>query len=202
MRLLWYRIVIDKSSDTVVVVMISAQNLADRYGVKKSTILTFVKNYLDVINRDGQNAYQTGTKKEWEFTEEAVRIIDKLRDVSSSVAERPADTERVQQLLIENSNLKTALLLARREVEEQKDKVINLLETAPVKELAAAQSDLAAQEKENESLRQKMAEQELQISLLKAEKEEADRKYQEQIQNFSEQLETAKNKKPFWKFWK
>jgi hypothetical protein len=202
MRLLWYRIVIDKSSDTVVVVMISAQNLADRYGVKKSTILTFVKNYLDVINRDGQNAYQTGTKKEWEFTEEAVRIIDKLRDVSSSVAERPADTERVQQLLIENSNLKTALLLARREVEEQKDKVINLLETAPVKELAAAQSDLAAQEKENESLRQKMAEQELQISLLKAEKEEADRKYQEQIQNLSEQLETAKNKKPFWKFWK
>lgn len=181
--------------------MISAQNLADRYGVKKSTILTFVKNYLDVINRDGQNAYQTGTKKEWEFTEEAVRIIDKLRDVSSSVAERPADTERVQQLLIENSNLKTALLLARREVEEQKDKVINLLETAPVKELAAAQSDLAAQEKENESLRQKMAEQELQISLLKAEKEEADRKYQEQIQNLSEQLETAKNKKPFWKFW-
>jgi hypothetical protein len=182
--------------------MISAQNLADRYGVKKSTILTFVKNYLDVINRDGQNAYQTGTKKEWEFTEEAVRIIDKLRDVSSSVAERPADTERVQQLLIENSNLKTALLLARREVEEQKDKVINLLETAPVKELAAAQSDLAAQEKENESLRQKMAEQELQISLLKAEKEEADRKHQEQIQNLSEQLETAKNKKPFWKFWK
>jgi hypothetical protein len=182
--------------------MISAQNLADRYGVKKSTILTFVKNYLDVINRDGQNAYQTGTKKEWEFTEEAVRIIDKLRDVSSSVAERLADTERVQQLLIENSNLKTALLLARREVEEQKDKVINLLETAPVKEMAAAQSDLAAQEKENESLRQKMAEQELQISLLKAEKEEADRKYQEQIQNLSEQLETAKNKKPFWKFWK
>ena len=182
--------------------MISAQNLAARYGVTKAAILAFVKSNLDVINRDGRNAYQTGTKKEWEFTEEAVRIIDKLRDVSSSVAERPADTERVQQLLIENSNLKTALLMARREVEEQKDKVINLLETAPVKELAAAQSDLAAQEKENESLRQKMAEQELQISLLKAEKEEADRKYQEQIQNLSEQLETAKNKKPFWKFWK
>ena len=179
--------------------MISAQNLADRYGVKKSTILTFVKNYLDVINKDGQNAYQTGTRKEWEFTEEAVRIIDKLRDVSSSVAERPADTERVQQLLIENSNLKTALLMARREVEEQKDKVITLLESAPVKELAAAQSDLAAQERENESLKQKMAEQELQISLLRAEKEEADRKYQEQIQNLAEKLETAK--KPFWKFW-
>lgn len=179
--------------------MISAQNLADRYGVKKSTILTFVKNYLDVINKDGQNAYQTGTRKEWEFTEEAVRIIDKLRDVSSSVAERPADTERVQQLLIENSNLKTALLMARREVEEQKDKVITLLESAPVKELAAAQSDLAAQERENESLKQKMAEQELQISLLRAEKEEADRKYQEQIQKLAEKLEAAK--KPFWKFW-
>lgn len=179
--------------------MISAQNLADRYGVKKSTILTFVKNYLDVINKDALNAYQTGTKKEWEFTEDAVRIIDRLRNVSSSVAERAADTERVQQLLQENSNLKTALLLARREVEEQKDKVITLLESAPVKELALAQSDLKAQEMENESLRQKMTDQELQISLLRAEKEEADRKYQEQIQKLAEKLETAK--KPFWKFW-
>lgn len=163
--------------------MISAQNLAVRYGVTKAAILAFVKSNLDVINRDGRNAYQTGTKKEWEFTEEAVHIIDKLRDVSSSVAERPADTERVQQLLIENSNLKTALLLARREVEEQKDKVINLLETAPVKELAAAQSDLAAQEKENENLRQT-------IEVLKKELEEKDRQLAE------------KNKKPFWVFWK
>lgn len=181
--------------------MISAQNLADRYGVKKSTILTFVKNYIDVINKDALNAYQTGTKKEWEFTEDAVRIIDRLRNVSSSVAERAADTERVQQLLQENSNLKTALLLARREVEEQKDKVITLLESAPVKELALAQSDLKAQEMENESLRQKMTDQELQISLLRAEKEESDKKYREQIQNLSEQLEAAKNKKPWWKFW-
>ena len=181
--------------------MISAQNLADRYGVKKSTILTFVKNYLDVINKDALNAYQTGTKKEWEFTEDAVRIIDRLRNVSSSVAERAADTERVQQLLQENSNLKTALLLARREVEEQKDKVITLLESAPVKELALAQSDLKAQEMENESLRQKMTDQELQISLLRAEKEESDKKYREQIQNLSEQLEAAKNKKPWGKFW-
>jgi hypothetical protein len=181
--------------------VISAQNLADRYGVKKSTILTFVKNYLDVINKDALNAYQTGTKKEWEFTEDAVRIIDRLRNVSSSVAERAADTERVQQLLQENSNLKTALLLARREVEEQKDKVITLLESAPVKELALAQSDLKAQEMENESLRQKMTDQELQISLLRAEKEESDKKYREQIQNLSEQLEAAKNKKPWWKFW-
>lgn len=175
--------------------MISAQNLADRYGVKKSTILTFVKNYLDVINRDGQNAYQTGTKKEWEFTEEAVRIIDKLRDVSSSVAERPADTERVQQLLIENLNLKTALLLARREVEEQKDKVINLLETAPVKELAAAQSYLAVQEKENENLRQT-------IEVLKKKFKDEKEKLKKELAEKERQLSEKKNKKPFWKFWK
>lgn len=174
--------------------MISAQNLADRYGVKKSTILTFVKKYLDVINRDGQNAYQTGTKKEWEFTEEAVRIIDRLRDVSSSVAERPADTERVQQLLIENSNLKTALLLARREVEEQKDKVINLLESAPVKELAAAQSDLKAQEKENENLRQT-------IEQLKEQLKNEKERFKNELAEKDRQL-TEKNKKTFWKFWK
>ena len=163
--------------------MISAQNLADRYGISKTAILKFVRSNIDVINKEKENAYQSGIKGNWEFTEDAVRIIDRLRNVSSSVAERPADTERVQQLLIENSNLKTALLLARREVEEQKDKVINLLETAPVKELAAAQSDLAAQEKENENLRQT-------IEVLKKELEEKDRQLAE------------KNKKPFWVFWK
>lgn len=175
--------------------MISAQNLAARYGVTKAAILAFVKSNLDVINRDGRNAYQTGTKKEWEFTEEAVRIIDKLRDVSSSVAERPADTERVQQLLIENSNLKTALLLARREVEEQKDKVINLLETAPVKELAAAQSDLAAQEKENENLRQT-------IEVLKKKFKDEKEKLKKELAEKERQLSEKENKKPFWKFWK
>lgn len=162
--------------------MISAQNLADRYGISKTAILKFVRSNIDVINKEKENAYQSGTKGNWEFTEEAVRIIDKLRDVSSSVVERPADTERVQQLLVENSNLKTALLMARREVEEQKDKVITLLESAPVKELAAAQSDLAAQEKENENLRQT-------IEQLKNELAEKDRQLAE------------KNKKPFWKFW-
>lgn len=174
--------------------MISAQNLADRYGVKKSTILTFVKNYLDVINREGQNAYQTGTKKEWEFTENAVRIIDRLRNVSNSVAERPADTEKVQQLLIENSNLKTALLLARREVEEQKDKVITLLESVPVKELALAQSDLKAQEKENENLRQT-------IEVLKKQFEDEKEKLKNELAEKERELAEQKNKKPFWKFW-
>ena len=100
--------------------MISAQNLADRYGVTNAAVLAFVKSNIDVMNKDWQNAHQTGTRKNWKFTEEVVRIIDKLRYVSNSVAEHPADTERVQQLLIENSNLKTALLLARREVEENK----------------------------------------------------------------------------------
>lgn len=173
--------------------MISAQNLAVRYGVSKAAILKFVRNNIDIINKEGQNAYQTGTRKNWEFTEEAVHIIDKLRDVSSSVAERPADTERVQQLLIENSNLKTALLLARREVEEQKDKVITLLESAPVKELAAAQSDLAVQEKENESLRQTIKE-------LKEQFENEKEKLKNELAEKERQL-AEKNKKPFWKFW-
>mgnify|MGYP000024400830 CR=1 FL=1 len=87
--------------------MISAQNLADRYGISKTAILKFVRSNIDVINKEKENAYQSGIKGNWEFTEDAVRIIDRLRNVSSSVAERPADTERVQQLLIENSNLKT-----------------------------------------------------------------------------------------------
>lgn len=173
--------------------MISAQNLADRYGISKTAILKFVRSNIDVINKEKENAYQSGIKGNWAFTEDAVRIIDRLRNVSSSVAERPADTERVQQLLIENSNLKTALLLARREVEEQKDKVITLLESAPVKELAAAQSDLAVQEKENESLRQTIKE-------LKEQFENEKEKLKNELAEKERQL-AEKNKKPFWKFW-
>ena len=65
--------------------MISAQNLADQYGVTKAAVLAFVKSNIDVINKAGQNAYQTGTRKNWKFTEEAVRIIDKMHYVSNSV---------------------------------------------------------------------------------------------------------------------
>lgn len=161
--------------------MLSAQNLADRYGVTKAAILAFVKSNIDVINKDGQNAFQTGPKKSWEFTDEAVKIIDKLRDVSSYIAERPADAERVQELLVENSNLKTALLLARNEVDQQKNKVISLLESAPVKELVAAQSDLAVKIKENEDLQKTINDLKIRLA--------------------ARELQLKERQKPWWKFW-
>lgn len=42
--------------------MISAQNLADRYGISKTAILKFVRSNIDVINKEKENAYQSGTK--------------------------------------------------------------------------------------------------------------------------------------------
>lgn len=132
--------------------MYSAQDLADRYGITKAGLIGFVKSNLSEINKGKLNAYQTGTKKNWEFTEEAVQIIDRLRNVGSSVMERPVESEELLRLREENSNLKTTLLMTKQEVLNHKDRIIALTETAATNArlLGAAESDLKAAEAERE----------------------------------------------------
>jgi len=134
--------------------MYSAQDLADRYGITKAGLIGFVKSNLSEINKGKLNAYQTGTKKNWEFTEEAVQIIDRLRNVGSSVMERPVESEELLRLREENSNLKTTLLMTKQEVLNHKDRIIALTEAAATNArlLGAAESDLkaAAAEKERQ----------------------------------------------------
>lgn len=132
--------------------MYSAQDLADRYGITKAGLIGFVKSNLSEINKGKLNAYQTGTKKNWEFTEEAVQIIDRLRNVGSSVMERPVESEELLRLREENSNLKTTLLMTKQEVLNHKDRIIALTETAATNArlLGAAESDLKAATAEKE----------------------------------------------------
>lgn len=96
--------------------MYSAEQLADRYKISKVGLIKFVRSNLAEINKDGQHAYQAGSKNEWHFADAAVKIIDKLRGVGVTVI-AGGDDARVIELLEEVSSLKTII------ASQQQDKI-------------------------------------------------------------------------------
>lgn len=94
--------------------MYSAEQLAERYKISKVGLIKFVKTNLDEINKEGQNAYQAGSKNEWHFTADAVKIIDKLRGAGVTVI-AGGDDARVIELLQEVSTLKTVIANLQQE---------------------------------------------------------------------------------------
>lgn len=94
--------------------MYSAEQLAERYKISKVGLIKFVRTNLAEINKDSQNAYQAGSKNEWHFTVDAVKIIDKLRGAGVTVIAGGDDT-RVIELLQEVSTLKTVIANLQQE---------------------------------------------------------------------------------------
>ena len=94
--------------------MYSAEQLADRYKISKVGLIKFVRSNLAEINKDGQNAYQAGSKNEWHFSDAAVKIIDKLRGAGVTVI-AGGDDARVIELLQEVSTLKTVIANLQQE---------------------------------------------------------------------------------------
>lgn len=88
--------------------MYSAEQLAERYKISKVGLIKFVRTNLAEINKEGKNAYQAGSKNEWHFTGDAVKIIDKLRGAGITVIVG-GDDARVIKLLEEVSSLKTVI---------------------------------------------------------------------------------------------
>ena len=76
----------------------------------------FIKNHITEINNDGQNHIVTDRKVKW-FDDYAVQRIDELRGYNSNVtlAAEAAKADRERELLEENSQLKTRLLLMAEE---------------------------------------------------------------------------------------
>lgn len=89
--------------------MITASEIAKRYGLTKAAALNFVRANINVINKDGKNAYQDGSKNSWYFTDKAVKIMDELRHVDSVVVEYTENLEEKTALLQEISTLKTKI---------------------------------------------------------------------------------------------
>lgn len=94
--------------------MYSAEQLAERYKISKVGLIKFVRTNLAEINKEGKNAYQAGSKNEWHFTGDAVKIIDKLRGAGVTVI-AGGDDARVIELLQEVSTLKTVIANLQQE---------------------------------------------------------------------------------------
>lgn len=96
--------------------MRNLEDLMKRYGIAKSSLSEFIKNHITEINNDGQNHIVTDRKVKW-FDDYAVQRIDELRGYNSNVtlAAEAAKEDRERELLEENSQLKTRLLLMAEE---------------------------------------------------------------------------------------
>lgn len=126
--------------------MYSAEQLAERYGISKVGLIKFARTNLAEINKDGQNAYQLETgKKEWQFTDAAVKIIDKLRGAGVTVI-AGGDDARVIELLQEASTLKTVIAKLQQQLLDERAAHVALLEEQKesIRRLASAQASSEA----------------------------------------------------------
>lgn len=182
--------------------MYSAEQLADRYKISKVGLIKFVRSNLAEINKDGQNAYQAGSKNEWHFSDAAVKIIDKLRGAGVTVIVG-GDDARVIELLQEVSTLKTVIANLQQEqiklqqrLLDEKESRIALLgqQQESVRLLATAQAS-------SEALNARIDD--LQARAERAEQEREEVKKQAEAERHRLQAELQREKDKSWwdKLW-
>lgn len=92
------------------------KKLSVRYGISEAGIRKFINENLGKINQSGIHVKKVG--KSFTADEEAVKIIDQLRNVGVTVVEEAVSDDRILKLTEENSQLKTQLLLVMKELAE------------------------------------------------------------------------------------
>lgn len=177
--------------------MYSAEQLADRYKISKVGLIKFVRTNLAKINKNEQNAYQAGSKNEWHFTADAVKIIDKLRGAGVTVI-AGGDDARVIELLEQVSTLKTVIANQQQEqiklqqrLLDEKESRIALLgqQQESVRLLATAQAS-------SEALNARIDD--LQARAERAEQEREEVKKQAEAERHRLQLELQKERNKSW----
>jgi DNA anti-recombination protein RmuC len=170
--------------------MYSAEQLADRYKISKVGLIKFVRSNLDEINKDGQNAYQAGSKNEWHFTADAVKIIDKLRGAGVTVI-AGGDDARVIELLEQVSTLKTIIAnqqqkqiqLQQQLLDERAARVVLLeQQQESVRLLATAQASTEALNARIDDLQQRADQAEQERDELRQKAEAEQHRFQAELQ--------------------
>ncbi len=97
------------------------KELANRYKITIQGIGKFVRKNLNKINKDGEHA------NGWIFDEEAVHIIDSLREVDRVAIIEEIESEKIEELKQEIDSLKNMLMMTQSQlIESQKE--TNLLQ--------------------------------------------------------------------------
>lgn len=184
--------------------MITASDIAKRYGLSKAAALNFVRANIEVINKDGKNAYQDGSKNSWYFTDKAVKIMDELRHVDSVVVEYTENLEEKAALLQEISTLKTKiagiqqeyLLLQDRHIKDKDLLYGQLLESRELAHKAEIQLLESKSQREAAEEREKAMEtkiKELNDEIISArEREKAAREREQFLEARASELEKAR----------
>ena len=131
-------------------------DLMKRYNVTRQAINSFIKKNLEELNATGTHARKKAG--EWTFDEEAVRIMDDLRD-TGNITIIEEDSERVQELIAENEQLKQLLIATQNKLISTKDELeIKQSQIIAIQnELLTTQKQLNSREIEIENNRQQLA---------------------------------------------
>ena len=101
------------------------KELANRYKITIQGMGKFVRKNLNKINKDDEHA--KNTKNGWIFDEEAVHIIDSLREVDRVAIIEEIESEKIKELGQEIDSLKNMLMMMQSQlIESQKE--TNLLQ--------------------------------------------------------------------------
>lgn len=122
--------------------------LVERYDLSKAGFSKFFHSNEEKLIKDGQKHYRFEGKRVF-FDDVAVEIMDQLRGLNKdiiSAKEETANEIRIRELLEENNNIKTKLLLLQEEAKADKERIIRLTEeTVQVKLLAERNKNIAEQ---------------------------------------------------------
>lgn len=175
--------------------MYSAEQLAERYKISKVGLIKFVRTNLDEINKEGQNAYQAGSKNEWHFTGDAVKIIDKLRGAGVTVI-AGGDDARVIELLQEASTLKTVIAKLQQQLLDERAAHVTLLEEQKesIRLLATAQAS-------TEALTGRIDDLQARAERAEQEREEVKKQAEAELHRLQAELQQERNKSWWDRLW-
>lgn len=165
--------------------LFKTEDLLKRYGMKAPAFRKLINTHLSKINATGNHA--TKIANEWNFDEEAVRIIDQIRGIGVAVVENGKDSDRLTELLEENSSLKTSLLKTMAELNSAYKALAE--NNKLMLEANSAKAIIDEREKEIEALKSALKESEQREREIRAQKEELADKI---IQTNTEKFEVMK----------
>lgn len=182
--------------------MYSAEQLAERYKISKVGLIKFVRTNLAEINKDSHNAYQAGSKNEWHFTVDAVKIIDKLRGAGVTVIAGGDDT-RVIELLQEVSTLKTVIA----NLQQEQHKLHQRLEGEQASRIALLEQQqesvrlLATAQASTEALNSRIDDLQTRADRAEQERDELRQKAEAERHRLQAELQREKDKSCWDKLW-
>ncbi len=162
--------------------MYSVKDLMNRYGLTRQGVQYFISKNLETINAGGVEHAQQNSEG-WQFDEDAIKTIDKLRNFSQVAVLEQAESERIEELKQENENLRQLLIVAQAKLIQAQEEL-----NENQKLMLASEKKILAIEAQSNDLQSKLT---LEKTLHDVTKQQAEN-YKQQLDEFHNQIKEAK----------